>query len=60
MISYNGLYASDNTGILWTDVFAQNGFPISGDLSRPDNFPGTIVYYFEVTQIAQITTSDDL
>jgi hypothetical protein len=52
IISFNGLYASDNTGFIWHNVFAKKGFPISGELSRTDNFPGTILYYFEVTQMS--------
>jgi hypothetical protein len=47
----NGLLASDNTGA-WLNVFAKKGFPITGQLSRTDNFPGTILYYFEVTIIS--------
>jgi hypothetical protein len=38
----------------WQYVFANKGFVISEAYSRKDNFPGTIVYYFEVTQIATI------
>jgi hypothetical protein len=30
-------------------VYAMKGFPISAELSRKDNFPGTILYYFEIT-----------
>jgi hypothetical protein len=39
---------------------AKKGFPILGELSRKeDNFPGTILYYFEVTQRSEITTSNN-
>jgi hypothetical protein len=59
MISFNELCVSDNRGT-WLNVFAQKGFPISGELTRTDNFPGTILYYFEVTQIATAPAPDDL
>jgi hypothetical protein len=36
----------------WKYIFAKKGFVISEGLSRKDNFTGTIVYYFEVTQSA--------
>jgi hypothetical protein len=50
-ISANGLQASDNTNE-WVNVYAVKGFDISGQHSRKDNnFHGTIVYYYEVTQI---------
>lgn len=55
IISFNGLCVSVNTGFE-QHVFARQGFPISGELCRPDNFPGTVVYYFEVATIAK--TSD--
>jgi hypothetical protein len=29
-------------------VYAEQSFPISGLLSRVDEFPGTILYYYEV------------
>jgi hypothetical protein len=48
IISSNGLLASDSTGA-WQNVFAKKGFPITGELSRIDKFPGTILYYFEIT-----------
>jgi hypothetical protein len=51
IISSNGLLACYNTGE-WHNVFSKKGFPISGELCRKDNFPGTILYYFEVTQIS--------
>jgi hypothetical protein len=34
----------------WKYVFAKKGFVISEACSRKDNFPGTIVNYFEVTR----------
>jgi hypothetical protein len=33
-------------------VFAEQGFDISGDSRKEDNFTGTIIYYFEVTQMS--------
>jgi hypothetical protein len=30
-------------------VLSEKGFAISGEDCRKDNFPGTIIYYFEVT-----------
>jgi hypothetical protein len=36
----------------WKYIFAKKGFVISEGCSRTDYFPGTIVYYFEVTQSA--------
>jgi hypothetical protein len=50
IISSNGLLDSRNTGA-YPNIFAKKGFPISDELSRTDNFPGTIVYYFEVTNL---------
>jgi hypothetical protein len=52
MISFNGLYASDNTGN-WLNIIANKGFTISGKDCRMDKFPGTIVRYFEVTKLAK-------
>jgi hypothetical protein len=42
-----GLYASDCTNG-WPNIFAEKGFPISGEYK--DNYAGTILYYYEVTQ----------
>jgi hypothetical protein len=53
IISSNGLCASDNTGD-WQNVYAKKGFPITGELSRTDSFPGTILYYFEVTNMSTL------
>jgi hypothetical protein len=59
IISFNGLQVSDYREH-FSIVFAKKGFPISGELSRKeDNFPGTILYYFEVIQISEMI-SDDL
>jgi hypothetical protein len=33
-------------------VYAEQGFDISGDSRKEDNFTGTIIYYFEVKQIS--------
>jgi hypothetical protein len=58
LIFFNGRYASDNSGGD-SIVFAKKGFHISGELPRKEsNFPGTILYYFEVTQISEMTTSN--
>jgi hypothetical protein len=32
------------------NIFAEKGFAISGEHYRTDQFPGSIIYYFEVTQ----------
>jgi hypothetical protein len=48
-ISNCGLNASRNpNGFLFQNVYAEKGFPISGQNSREDNFPGTILYYYEI------------
>jgi hypothetical protein len=48
-ISNGGLNASKNTnGWQFRNVYAEKVFPISGEHSREDNFPGTILYYYEV------------
>jgi hypothetical protein len=49
-ISANGLEAVNNKDE-WLNVFAVKGFPICVEHSREDNFPGTIVYYFEVMEM---------
>jgi hypothetical protein len=51
IISSNGLLANNNIGT-WRNVIAKKGFPITEELSRKDNFPGTILYYFEVTNMS--------
>jgi hypothetical protein len=48
-ISSNGLVASHITKFYWESIYAKKGFPITGELTRTDNFPGTILYYFEVS-----------
>jgi hypothetical protein len=58
IISSNGLLVSDNTQT-WQNVFAKEGFPISGELSCTDKFPGTILYYFEVTLMADLGNFSD-
>jgi hypothetical protein len=45
--------AIDNTGT-YQNVYAKNGFPIADELSRTDNFPGTILYYFEITNMSTL------
>jgi hypothetical protein len=56
-ISWDGLTASVKYQWPsdWQYVFVNKGFVISEAYSRKGNFPGTIVYYFEVTQIATVT-----
>jgi hypothetical protein len=51
IIYSNGLLAHDNTGF-WNNVCAKKGFHITGELYRTDNFPGKILYYFEVTEMS--------
>jgi hypothetical protein len=47
------LYASHNSNDGGLTVWSEKGFPISGVLSREDDdFPGTIIYYYEVTKVA--------
>jgi hypothetical protein len=48
-ISADGLNAI-NVNDERMDVFAVKGFAISGENCPRENFPGTIIYYFEVTQ----------
>jgi hypothetical protein len=48
-ISANGLEAGNNKAE-WRNVYALKGFRIRGQHSRNDNSPGTIVYYYEITQ----------
>jgi hypothetical protein len=50
-ISEDGLKATDNCCMEYTFVYASQGFSILGETLRKDDFPGTIVYYFEVTQM---------
>jgi hypothetical protein len=52
LISENGLNIRNTGGI--TYVFAIEGFPTSAGPHRNGNFPGTIVYYFELTQTTPI------
>jgi hypothetical protein len=48
------LHASNNSNDVdgGITVWSEKGFPISGKLSRKDDFPGTIIYYYEVAAIA--------
>jgi hypothetical protein len=50
IISPDGLQVDSIAPFL--HVFAEKGFAISGALCRKDNFPGTIMYYYEVTHMA--------
>jgi hypothetical protein len=50
-ISSNGLKANNVHQNEWHYVFAQKGLAISGVDARLDNYPGTILYYFEVKLI---------
>jgi hypothetical protein len=45
-VATNGLNASSTNG--FANVFAVHPFPISGPHYRADDFPGTILYYYEV------------
>jgi hypothetical protein len=49
-ISKYGLKATSNVGY-GKHVFATKGYPISGEQCREENFqfPGTIIFYYEVT-----------
>jgi hypothetical protein len=51
-ISPDGLKISDNTKRRGLNVYAEQGFDISKKF-RKDIFPGTIVYYFEITQVSE-------
>jgi hypothetical protein len=51
-ISANGLKfeaIKDDTHV-WRTILMEKEFPISPELSRMDNFAGTIIYYFELTR----------
>jgi hypothetical protein len=50
-ISPDGLKVSDNTKRRGLNVYAEQGFDLSRKF-RKDRFPGTIVYYFEITQMS--------
>jgi hypothetical protein len=50
-ISADGLQASKGTSE-WLNLSASKGFAISVEQCRMDHFPGTILYYFEVTQVS--------
>jgi hypothetical protein len=50
-ISEDGLQAKDKC-FGYTFVYASHGFSIFGETLRKDHFPGTIAYYFEVTQMS--------
>jgi hypothetical protein len=54
-ISSDGLKAKNINQNEWHYVFAKKGFAVSGVHSRPDNYPGTILYYFEV-KLIQMTS----
>jgi hypothetical protein len=51
----DGIFASglqaDSGFMAWT-FFADMGFAISPKQCRHDNFPGTIVYYYEITKMS--------
>jgi hypothetical protein len=49
-ITKKGLRAENPDADEWQHVFADKGFAISGEDCRKDKFPGTILYYFEVTK----------
>jgi hypothetical protein len=47
-VSDDGTNASKIDRRLRVILNAMEGFPISGEHCREDNFPGTICYYYEV------------
>jgi hypothetical protein len=47
-VSEDGLNASHNIDGVARIVYSMEGFPISGEYCRKDNFPGTVCYYYEV------------
>jgi hypothetical protein len=55
-ISLNGLKAYADQP---TQVYALKGFPIAPHISRSDHYAGTIVYYFEVTELRSSSQNDD-
>jgi hypothetical protein len=49
-ISRDGLKAIDKNDDVWP-LYAKKGFNISaGAVRKKDNYPGTILYYYEVTR----------
>jgi hypothetical protein len=50
-ISGNGLKASTRANPFKYYLVAEKGFIISPEHCRKDNFPGTILYYYEVTKM---------
>jgi hypothetical protein len=56
-ISPDGLQVSDSTKS-WLNANATEGFVIAGDKNlRADHFPGTIIYYYEMTQMPLSSSS---
>jgi hypothetical protein len=50
-VSKDGLIASNIDRRLGVILYAKEGFPISGEHCREDNFPGTICFYYEVKML---------
>lgn len=50
-VSEDGLNVNNNEEKV-NFVFAEKAFPISVEYCRKDNFPGTIVNYFEITKMS--------
>jgi hypothetical protein len=48
----DGLTAANASIKEAVNVSAMEGFPIAAELCRNDEYPGTIVYYFEVTNLS--------
>jgi hypothetical protein len=51
-ISGDGLQANSSVEREYEFVYAEKGFGIHWKYSRKVNFPGTILYYFEITQMS--------
>jgi hypothetical protein len=58
IISPDGLTASVALGMPEEHVYAIEGFPIVRRLCRNGNFPGTILYYYEVTEVVPSEDED--
>jgi hypothetical protein len=47
-VATDGLTVSNTNANEYPNVFAEQPFTISGPQCRMDDFPGTILYYYEV------------
>jgi hypothetical protein len=52
IISEDGLQANSSAEQEYQFVYAEKGFGIHWRYSRKVNFPGTILYYFEIPQMS--------